>query len=259
MTLRFLTAPNIASVTSIAHGFSLRTGGVSKPPLDSLNLGLHVGDVSEAVYENRSRVAQAFELTIDRMICAEQVHGGNVAMVSEADAGRSARAFAEAIPGVDSLVTNTPQLLLALFFADCVPVFYVDERRGVVAVAHAGWRGMVAGVLENTLETMRENFGTAPGDVQAAIGPCIGRAHFEVGPEVAAHFPDNTIVTAPRHDKAHVDLAQEASQRLMRAGVLPDNVFASGECTVANSTDYFSHRRDHGRTGRMGAFITLRP
>ncbi|MBC8136906.1 MAG: peptidoglycan editing factor PgeF [Fibrella sp.] len=259
MSLNFWTAPNIAALPSFVHGFTRRNGGASEPPFDSLNLGLHVGDEPEAVRENRARVAEMLGFDLDRMVCAEQVHGGSVAVVSSLDAGRGATVLAEAIPGVDALVTNDRRVLLALFFADCVPVFLTDEQRGVTAIAHAGWRGIVAGVLENTLMTMQCQFGTVPSDVQAAVGPCIGKARFEVGAEVAAHFPDNTIAPDFPGGKPHVDLSAATVGRLRRAGVFPENIFESGECTVFCSERYFSHRRDQGRTGRMGGYIALRP
>lgn len=259
MSLDLWTAPNINTHSSIVHGFTHRTGGVSKSPFDTLNLGLHVGDTLEAVCENRMRVARMLGSDLDRMVCAEQVHGGNVALVSSVDAGRGAIMLAEAVSGVDALVTADPSLLLALFFADCVPVFFADERRGVVAIAHAGWRGLVANVLENTLTTMQEQFGTLPGEVQTGVGPCIGKEYFEVGAEVAMHFPDSSIPPDLPTGKPHVDLADAAVRRLATVGVLPENIYVSGECTVAHPERYFSHRRDQGRTGRMGGFIAVRP
>ncbi len=258
MSSNLWTAPNIAALASVTHGFTRRAGGVSVPPFDSLNLGLHVGDVPDAVRENRARVAGWFGSGLERMVCAEQVHGGRVAVVESADAGRGAAVLAEAIPGVDALVTKSDRVLLALFFADCVPVFFADERRGVVAVAHAGWRGLVAGVLENTLATMDTRFGSVPGEMQVAVGPCIGRERFEVGDEVAAHFSDFLVAPDSPGGKPRVDLAAAAARRLIGAGIAPQNLYVSGECTASEPGRYFSHRRDGGRTGRMGGFIALR-
>ncbi|MBC7806383.1 MAG: peptidoglycan editing factor PgeF [Akkermansiaceae bacterium] len=259
MPLDLWTAPNLARLPSVQHGFTHRTGGVSTPPFDSLNVGLHVGDAPDAVRENRTRVAGVFGSHLGRMTCAEQIHGGKVAVVSSIDAGRGAAVLTEAIPGVDALVTNDPGVLLALFFADCVPVFFADERHNVVAIAHAGWRGIVANVLENTLAMMHTQFGTLPADARIAIGPCIGSECFEVGEAVAVHFSDDTIAPAAPSGKPHVDLAAAVSRRLLLAGVLPTNLSESGECTTSDSERYFSHRRDRQRTGRMGGFIALRP
>ncbi len=252
--LDFWCAPTLSTLPGVRHGFSRRTGGVSVAPFGSLNLGLHVGDDVGLVLENRARIAAYFGWDLGHMVCAEQVHSGAVAVVRGADAGRGATVYADAIPGVDALVTNTPDLLLALFFADCVPVFFADSVRGVVGIAHGGWRGLAANVLENTIETMVESFGSNPAHLHVAIGACIGTESFAVGAEVAALFaPD----TQPHADgRPRVDLAGVAVRRLVNVGVLAARITVCGECTASSPELYFSHRAQNERTGRMGAFIT---
>ena len=249
---------SLESIPGLGYRFTERNGGVSAPPFASLNLGLHVGDDPEAVRENRLRAAEALGFSLSQMVCGEQVHGGNVAVVTRQDAGRGATDFASALPGVDALVTETPGVLLALFFADCVPVLLADPVRRVVAFAHAGWRGLVTGVIANTVTTMGTHFGCNPSDLIAAIGPCIGPEMFEVGQEVAVHFPNETIAPAHPEGKPHIDLPSATLRLLLEAGVPPGQVTISGFCTYSDSTRWFSHRRDAGRTGRMGAFIGLR-
>lgn len=256
--IEFWREASLSSVPGIVHGFSARTGGVSAAPWAGLNLGLHVGDDPEAVLANRRAVSAALGFAPERLVCAEQVHGGEVCIVGDADAGRGAGDFDSAIPGVDALVTATPGLLLALFFADCVPVFLADVNGGVVAVAHGGWKGLVSGVVENTVAALHERFAVAPSRLRAAIGPCIGPAAFEVGPEVAARFPGETL-WLPAAERPHVDLARAVRSRLIAAGVSADSIGVAGECTAALPDRYFSHRRDAGRTGRMGAFIGITP
>lgn len=206
--------------------------------------------------ENRARAAVALGFDPAAMVCGEQVHGGVAAVVGKADAGRGARRYEEAIPGADALVTNTPNLLLTLCYADCVPIFLVDPRQRAVAVIHAGWKGMAADVIENTVTTLQKDFGSDPADLIAAVGPCIGPCCFEVGPEVAARFPDDTECNASREQRPHVDLPG-AARRLRAAGIAGANITIAGECTACLPGLYFSHRRDRGATGRMGALIGI--
>jgi YfiH family protein len=156
------------------------------------------------------------------------------------------------------LVTDTPGLLLALFFADCLPVLLADTERRAVGLAHAGWRGLVAGIVENTVAAMRDSFGTDPATLIAAVGPGIGPCCFEVGEEVAAHFPGATL-RSPKKARPSVDLAAAAASRLEAAGVPAGQITLAGECTACGDpARWFSHRRDRGHTGRMGALIGIR-
>jgi YfiH family protein len=241
----------------LVHGVTERGGGASAAPFDSLNLGLHVGDDAERVQENRARVATAAGQTLDRMVCAAQVHGSQAALVTHHDAGRGALVFADAVPGADALVTGEPDLLLMLFFADCLPILLADTENRVVAVAHAGWRGLVGGVIENTLQTMTEQFGTRPQSVVAVVGPGIGPCCFEVGAEVAERFPMAVVESRPE-EKAHVNLPEAARLRLVQARVPSGSIESAGICTACHTDRFFSHRAELGRTGRMGAFIAIR-
>jgi YfiH family protein len=241
----------------LIHGITERSGGTSAAPFASLNLGLHVGDTAERVRENRTRVAAAAGLNPNRMVCGEQVHGSKVAVVTAGDAGRGATVFADAIPDVDALVTDENALLLTLFFADCLPVLLADVERRVVGVAHAGWRGLVGGVIENTLQTMAERYGSRSDAVFAVKGPGIGPCCFEVGPEVAEHFPAS-ILQAGAGGKPHVDLPNAARLRLLQAGVPSGQIETAEICTACHIKRFFSHRAEHGKTGRMGAFMAIR-
>lgn len=242
----------------IWHGVTERTGGVSVAPYASLNLGLHVGDAPERVRENRRRLARVADCEITQIACAEQVHGAAAARVLPADAGRGAWDYANNLPGTDALVTDAPGLLLTLFFADCLPILLADPERRVVAVAHAGWRGLVGGVIENTLRTMGDTAGgIRPEAIYAAVGPGIGVCCFEVGPEVAAHF-DADLIAATPSGKPSVDLPRAAARRLAAAGLAASHIDVCRDCTACHTDRFFSHRREGGKTGRMGACITLR-
>jgi YfiH family protein len=150
----------------------------------------------------------------------------------------------------DALLEDTPGAVIAIKTADCIPILLVDGRRRAIAAVHAGWRGTVGGIARHAVEAMREQFGTDPRDLDAAIGPGIGECCFEVGPEVAAEFG--------RTGRVHIDLAGENRQRLQDAGVTAERIYASNLCTQCLSGDFHSFRRDHESAGRMFSFAGIR-
>ena len=259
-TVELWTAANLSERPDVRHGFTCRTGGFSDAPFASLNLGLHVGDSPACVVENRRWTASLLGFDLSHIVCAAQVHGAGAAIVTAAEAGRGAIKYADALPNVDALVTDTPGLLLTLLFADCVPVFFAGtgaSGQPVVAVAHAGWRGMVAGVLANTVRVLQNGFGVAPGTLQAAVGPHISAAHFEVGEEVAAQFSASVVSRPAISARPHVHLADAARERLEAVGIPAAQIHVTDDCTVTHADRYYSHRRDQGRTGRMAAMIGI--
>lgn len=229
-----------------------RTGGVSQAPWDALNLGAHVGDDASAVEENRRRVRQG--LPADPLWLA-QVHG---TIVHDADV-RGARAPAGREPCADAAITTRRGVPLAIMTADCLPVVMADAQGTVLGVAHAGWRGLAAGVLERTLQQMRARVDPTP-RWRAWIGPGIGPTAFEVGADVRDAFlvqhPDWAAYFIPHRDAEHwlADLAGLARARLHDAGVA--DVEQCGECTYRQADRYFSYRRA-ARTGRQATFAWL--
>jgi YfiH family protein len=228
--------------------FTGRAGGVSRPPYAALNLGAHVGDEPASVETNRRRLAEALALEPDALVFAEQVHGPGVAVVSAADRG------SRPVAGVDGLVTSTPGIALVMMAADCLPVLLADAVAGVVAAAHAGRQGLVAGVLQETVRVMVEQGATAS-RVVATVGPAIcGRCY-----ELPAGLVDEVDSAVPgtasrtRHGTPSVDLVAGARSVLAAAGV--PAVTATGRCTVEQE-DWFSYRRD-GRTGRHAGLVWL--
>jgi YfiH family protein len=223
-----------------------RAGGVSAAPYESLNLGDHVGDVPAAVTENRRRLRQAAALPAEPL-WLRQIHGTRVV---DLDAGPPEG-------GADAAYTRRPGRICAILSADCLPVLLAAE--GVVAAAHAGWRGLAAGVLEATVAALE----VAPAALSAWIGPAIGVGHYEVGAEVRDALLDghdaaatasamNAFATNTR-GRYMADLAMLARQRLARAGIR--RIHGGTYCTYG-SPHYFSHRRD-GRTGRQATLIWL--
>lgn len=248
MSIAFLQ-PQWSAPHGVRAAFSLRSGGASAAPWNSLNLGLHVGDDPLAVHDNRARVRHALDLPAEP-VWLEQVHGTDVVMLDRAriDAQRNGAPP----PRADAIVTREANAVLAIMVADCLPVLLSSEDGAVIAAAHAGWRGLAAGVLERTVAAMA----VTGGRLQAWLGPCIGIEHFEIGPEVretflaagddAEHFRVN-----PR-GKFQCDLAGLARARLARLGVA--QLSGGGWCTAADPVRFYSHRRDQ-RTGRMAALL----
>jgi polyphenol oxidase len=221
---------------------SFRGGGASAAPYASLNLGAHVGDNPETVADNRRAIIAAAGLPAEP-VWLEQVHGVNVA---DLDA-----------PGpygpADAAVTRRPKRVCAILTADCLPVVFATESGDTIAAAHAGWRGLSAGVIEATVQAI----GASPQRLIAWLGPAIGPQHFEVGAEVREAFlrddPENIdAFESNSRGRFMADLALLARRRLERLGI--SRIHGGGECTYARADRYFSHRRD-GTTGRQGTFI----
>ena len=236
----------------VAHGFSPRRGGVSRPPWDTLNLGASVGDDPGAVRENRRRVAHAFGVDPERVARLNQVHGAAVHVVGPQVVGREG----------DALISDDPGWLLAVSAADCLSVILVDVRRGAVAAAHAGWRGVAAGVAAAAVGALAQHFGSDPADLRAWLGPAIQGPCYQVGPEVVAAVRADPAVpaTIAWPDAAiagrwRLDVTGAVRAQLEAAGLSPDAIGASQTCTHCAAERCFSHRRDAGRTGRHWAVV----
>ncbi|MCC7409909.1 MAG: peptidoglycan editing factor PgeF [Phycisphaeraceae bacterium] len=243
----------------VPHAFSTRIGGVSKGPYASLNLGElakdDATDANTAVAENYRRLREALGLARHVRSVVRQMHTGEV-HVPPAGPIRP-----QDCPVADALVTEHPGLLLAVRVADCVPVLLADRSGRRVAAVHAGWRGVAAGVVTHAVGVMRERFGVRPGDLAAAIGPCISLQHFEVGPEVAEQFRGAdlaAVIDEKSFAKPHVDLQQAVRLQLRRAGVSESTIDGTDRCTFEHAGEFFSHRRDRGVTGRLAAVIAVR-
>jgi YfiH family protein len=225
--------------------FSTRLGGISQGAFGSLNLGLLVGDDRGRVIANRSRLLDALDLRLDDLVVPAQVHGTRVRRVGDGERGRGARDAGDAIVGTDVLATAAVRAALLVSVADCVPVLLVAETaagRPALALAHAGWRGLLAGVL-----TAAAAAATELGKLTAAVvGPSIGPCCFAVDDALHARFEARFAGSA---GDGTVDLWTCARQELEAAGVPPAAVTVSGLCTSCDLR-FFSHRRDHGLTGR---------
>ena len=234
-----MTAPFLTAALPAPHGFFTRAGGVSAGRFASLNCSLSGRDDADAVRENRRRAADALNLPPGALLGLTQVHGIAVATV-ETPWPETAR------PEADAMVTNRSGVLLGIVTGDCAPVLFADAEAGVVGAAHAGWRGAVAGVIEATLDAM-EALGAQRGRIAAAIGPCIGQASYEVGPDLRdavlarGAADDRFFAEGARPDRWLFDLPGYCAARLAAAGVARHGWI--GRDTLAEEACFFSYRR----------------
>jgi polyphenol oxidase len=242
-----------------ANAFSTRGGGVSAFPENSLNLAGFDEDAAENILENRRRFTGLLGDAWTLAACW-QVHGRDVRVVRDREDVQSEKEHC------DALTTNLPGVLLGVKTADCVPVLLADARRGACAAVHAGWRGTLAEIVKEALARMREEFGTDPADVRAAVGPAARSCCYEVGPEVVeafrAKFADADSLFAPTRDgHALADIQLANRRQLVASGVADERVHTLPLCTICRPELFFSYRRDkqlHGRTGRLLSVIGIR-
>jgi YfiH family protein len=236
----------------------------------AFNTALHVGDNPENVVNNRRRVVERLGWSFDSFTCAEQVHGNHVHVVTQEDAGRGRYDRQSAIADKDALITNVPGVLLAMYFADCVPLYFYDPLTESLGLAHAGWKGTVSEVAIKTVEQMTANYGAKPENMLAAIGPSIAACCYEVDESVLRHvrpileslqmsnqFVDVSGIIQPSLtiDRAHLDLKHLNRHLMIKAGIMPSRIEMSSWCTGCRTDLLFSHRKENGVTGRMMSWL----
>jgi YfiH family protein len=242
-TAGLIAARSLAALPGIRHGFFTRAGGVSEGIYESLNAGIGSHDDPEKVATNRARMAAALEVAPERMLTPYQIHSAEVAIV-DAPWSPAAR------PHADAVVTRTPGLAIGVSTADCGPVLFADAAARVIGAAHAGWRGALSGVLEQTIAAM-EGCGARRAHLVAVLGPMISQPNYEVGPEFVARFeaadPANARFFAPSGRAGHAlfDLPAYIAERLARAGIT--RIEDVGRCTYAAPELFFSFRRSTHR------------
>ncbi len=258
--IHYITIPHWLE-QGVNIGFSTRNSGVSQPPFYSLNMGLHVGDRQESVIRNRQQFMSVLGIGLDRVVCCQQVHGSNVACINGEQAGRGAENYDTSLPGIDAMITSTPGIMLAAFYADCIPVFFFDPVKRAVAIAHSGWKGTMNRIVVNTLQSMVEGLGCEPFDIEVFIGPGIGRCCFQIQPDlsekVSKVFPEFDGIM-DRNREIYWDLRLTNRNILIEAGINPVKIIDCGLCTSCRTDMFYSHRKEHGKTGRMMAAIGLR-
>ncbi len=238
--------------------FSTRRGGVSFPPFDTLNLSYGVGDLRPAVTENRRRMLASAGRLLEELVMPHQVHENHVAWVDAAMAGRGAQG-ANPIPATDGFLTESPELVLGLGYADCVPIFVTDLDARAVGLLHAGWRGTVAEIQRRGVEMLQQR-GIEPQNLLVGLGPAIGACCYEVDLPVKAaveKLVGMEPLTAVDDTHWRLDLHLANRRVLERAGVRPEHIVEAPYCTGCRRDLFFSYRVERRMTGRMGGYICL--
>ena len=236
---------------------------MSEGIFDSLNLSFSRGDDESAVMENYDRLAAALDTRKEQFVCTDQTHTTNVIRVGKEDCGYGVTRQ-KPYTDVDGLVTDEPGVVLSTFFADCVPLYFVDTVNRAIGLSHSGWRGTVGRMGQRMLEKMATEFGTNPKDIVAAVGPSICQDCYEVSEDVAEEFIKefsghaDEILINKGNGKYQLDLWKTNEIVLIEAGVKKENIAVTNICTCCNPDLLFSHRASKGKRGNLGAFMYIR-
>jgi len=281
--MTYFTFENIEKTGIVDHFFSTRKGGVSKGYLATLNFSCPQGDSRENVEENFRRAAAHMGMAASDIVCSQQTHTTNVRKVTAADKGKGVVCERD-YTDIDGLITNERGIILATFYADCVPLFIVDPVNKAIGLSHSGWRGTVGRMGKVTLDRMAAEYGTKPACVQVAIAPSICQNCYEVSEDVADAFANTFIQENKMAEEYLVRYAHSVTQeaidkclfykkengkyqlnlwyanyRVFRdAGVPDENIEITDVCTCCNPDLLFSHRASKGRRGNQGAFLMLK-
>jgi len=241
------------------NGFSTRLGGVSDFPKNSLNLAGYDEDSEENIVENRRRFLQVFDGDFTLASCW-QIHSADVRIIKNLDDVEDGNFK------IDALISDVPNVLLGVKTADCVPILLGDAKTKAFAAVHAGWRGTVNSIIKNTIDRMREIYGTSAKDLICAIGAAASGKNYEVGQDVIDAFAEKfstagKLFTQTREGHALIDLHLANKEELLSVGVLPVNIFTAPLCTMERTDLFFSYRVEkklYGKTGRLMSVIGLR-
>ena len=246
----------------LKNGFSTRLGGVSEGVLSTMNLGFGRNDLPENVVKNHEIIANAIGFNPENIVASKQTHTTNVKIVSKKDCGKGIYRERD-YDDVDGMITNEKGIVLATYFADCVPLYMVDTKNKAIGLSHSGWRGTVEKIGKVTLDLMKETYGTHPKDVIACIGPSICRDCYEVSEDVATEFEaafkgrEKDILINKGNGKYQLDLWACNYIIFKECGVYEENIHMPDICTCHNMEMMFSHRATQGRRGNLAAFLSI--
>lgn len=259
--LEYLVFPKLEETGVVKHLFTTRTGGVSSGIYATMNLSFSRGDDPLNVMENYRRIGEVLETDPEHMVASRQTHTTNIHAVTEKDCGNGI-GRASSYEDIDGLVTDVPGIALVTYYADCVPLYFVDPVHRAIGLAHSGWRGTVAGMAACMVLYMQEHFHSRPEELVTAIGPSICADCYEIGEDVAeqfrGHFLEKVLQKGKTPGKYQLDLWQANRSILLNAGVLPEHIAVTDVCTCHNPEYLFSHRASHGQRGNLAAFLMLK-
>jgi YfiH family protein len=260
----YLSYPLLEKIGIVNHGFSTRIGGVSEGIFSSMNLSFSRGDDEACVRENFKRMAETIGVEPNSLVFAAQTHTTNVRKVTAEDKGKGI-VYPLDYQDVDGLITNESGVCLTTFYADCVPLFFIDPVHKAIGLSHSGWRGTVGKMGQETLRRMKEEYGTDAKDVIAAVGPSICQDCYEVSEDVIEKFKEafdeiywGELFYQKENNKYQLNLWKANEIILLEAGVPKENIAVTNVCTNCNSDVLFSHRATKGERGSLAAFMALK-
>ncbi|MBR1866765.1 MAG: peptidoglycan editing factor PgeF [Lachnospiraceae bacterium] len=261
----YVTFPKLAAYDrELIHGFSTRLGGVSKEHLSSMNLSFHRGDEAAAMMENHRRFAKVLGYDEKKLVFSDQVHLTNFYKVTKADCGKGIIRESD-IREVDGLVTDEPGVPIMTFYADCVPLFFYDPVKRVIAMAHSGWRGTVERIGAKMVRFMGQEYGCESRNIVCAIAPSICQSCYEVSADVAEHFLKvfgssygDSLLYAKQNEKYQLNLHKACQITLLEAGIPEEHLDVTDLCTCCNPEFFFSHRASQGKRGNLAGVMMMR-
>lgn len=261
----YITFPKLSQYSEdLMHGFSTRLGGVSKNHLGSMNLSFTRGDERENVLENHRRFANALEYDETQLVFSNQVHLTNFHKVTKEDCGKGITRESDILE-IDGLVTDEPEIPLITFYADCVPLFFYDPMKKVIAMAHSGWKGTVERIGAKMISYMEEEYHSNPKDIVCAIAPSICQKCYEVSEDVALRFLDvfgdkygDELLYKKENGKYQLNLHKACEITLLEAGITKEHLDITDICTCCNSEFLFSHRASNGMRGNLAGVMMLK-
>lgn len=259
--VEYLTFHNLSDINGVKHLFSTKLGGVSQNEFASMNLSYTRGDCKEHVDENFRRISRVLQVETEAIVCSDQTHTSHIRVVTQEDAGKGVTRKRD-YTDVDGLLTNEKKLVLATFYADCVPLYFVDPKKRIIGLAHSGWRGSVLKIGKCMVQKMQNEFGCSAKDIIVGIGPSICQECYEVDDvvvdEIKEHFEHPDIFYRKKENhKYQLDLWKLNKHILLDAGILEEHIELPDLCTCCNHDKLFSHRATGGKRGNLGAFLVL--
>ena len=260
----YLSFPMFRDTGLVTDGFSTRLGGVSEGCFSSLNLSFDRGDDRAAVAENFRRMGEALGVRCEDMVLSQQTHTTNIRIVTDEDRGKGITRERD-YTDIDGLVTNVPGICLVTTYADCVPLYFLDPVKKVIALSHSGWRGTVGKIGKKTVELMHDNFGSDPADILAAVGPSVCQDCYEVSADVIDRFKEvfdrsawDELFYEKPDGKYQLDLWKANEKIFLEAGIHKDHIAVTNVCTHCNSEILYSHRAMGDKRGNLCAFLALK-
>lgn len=250
--LKLLQSPLLAQVPNLIHAFTTRTGGQSKPPLDSFNLGGYWPNSRQDILDNRQKLCAELGIDYNRLAVPEQIHSANVGII---EANKQNNHL-----GIDALITDIKDTPMLVCYADCVPIILFDSETTSIAAIHAGWKGTASGIARNTVKLLKEKKNTDPSKIMAAIGPAIGSCCYPTDESVAdqlkASVNNSQDLILWKDEKPHPDLKAINARQLQEEGV--ELIDICMLCTACHPELFYSHRQSKGSTGRNAAIACLK-